>query len=121
MNDKEITEILTSTELARFGDSLINFAYSMALTDATGRPTGTKVRDRILADAAVRSGLRKLLPKRVDRGDVANSLEALMGRVWLEKMITLEEIVACLKKDSLDPVENFTELASHALSKLRKQ
>ena len=121
MNDDDLGKILTNAGLAQFGDSLLNFAYSIALTETTGRPRGTKVQDRILADAAARAGLRKCLPKRVDRGDVANSLEALLGHVWLRKMITLEEIVSCLKTENLDPGENFSVLAEVALSKLRKQ
>ena len=121
MNDDDLGKILTSAGLAQFGDSLLNFAYSIALTETTGRPKGTKVQDKILADAAARSGLRKRLPRRVGRGDVANSLEALLGHVWLQKMITLEEIVSCLKTENLDPSKNFSILADLALSKLRKQ
>ncbi len=119
MNDEDLGKILTNAGFAQFGDSLLNFAYSIALTETTGRPRGTKVQDRVLADAAARAGLRKLLPRRVGRGDVANSLEALLGHVWLQKMITLEEIVGCLKIENLDPSKNFSLLADLALSKLR--
>ena len=121
MNDEDLGKILTNTGLAQFGDSLLNFAYSIALTETTGRPRGTKVQDKILADAAARAGLRKHLPRRVGRGDVANSLEALLGYAWLQKMITLEEIVACLKTENLDPSKNFSVLVDTALSKLRQQ
>ena len=121
MNDEGLGKILTNPGLAQFGDSLLNFAYSIALTETTGRPRGTKVQDRILADAAARVGLRKLLPRRVNRGDVANSLEALLGHVWLQKMITLEEIVAPLKTENLDPSKRFSVLADIALSRLRQQ
>jgi len=119
LNDEDLGKILTNAGFAQFGDSLLNFAYSIALTETTGRPRGTKVQDRVLADAAARAGLRKLLPRRVGRGDVANSLEALLGHVWLQKMITLEEIVGCLKIENLDPSKNFSLLADLALSKLR--
>ncbi len=121
MNDEDLGKILTNTELAQFGDSLLNFAYSIALTETTGRPRGTKVQDKILADAAARAGLRKRLPRRVGRGDVANSLEALLGHVWLQKIITLDEIVVCLKTENLDPSKNFSVLVDVALSKLRQQ
>jgi hypothetical protein len=121
LNDEDLGRILTNTGLAQFGDSLLNFAYSIALTETTGRPRGTKIQDRILADAAARAGLRNLLPRRVGRGDVANSLEALLGHVWLQKMITLEEIVACLKTENLDPSKNFSVLADVAISKLKQQ
>jgi Ribonuclease III len=121
LNNEDLGKILTNPGLAQFGDSLLNFASSIALTETTGRPVGTKVQDKILADAAARAGLRKLLPRRVNRGDVANSLEALLGHVWLQKMITLEEIVAPLKTENLDPSKNFSVLADIALSRLRQQ
>ena len=117
MNDEHLGKILTDTGLAQFGDSLLNFAYSIALTETTGRPRGTKVQDKILADAAAKAGLRKRLPRRVGRGDVANSLEALLGHVWLQKMITLEEIVACLKSENLDSSKSFSTLVEIALAK----
>ena len=120
MNDEDLDKILTDTGLAQFGDSLLNFAYSIALTETNGQPRGTKVPDKILADAAAKAGLRKRLPRRVGRGDVANSLEALLGHVWLQKMITLEEIVSCLKTENLDPSKNFSTLVDLALSKLRQ-
>jgi ribonuclease III-like protein len=120
LNDKDLGKILTNTGLAQFGDSLLNFAYSIALTETTGRPKGTKIQDRILADAAAKAGLRNHLPRRVGRGEVANSLEALLGHVWLQKMITLEEIVACLRTETLDPSKNFAALADVAMSKLKQ-
>jgi hypothetical protein len=120
LNNREITKILINTELAQFGDALLNFAYSTAVTQTSGHPQGVKVSDRILASAAVKAGLRKLLPRRVDRGDVANSVEALLGHAWLAKAISLDEIVNYLKPESLDPAENFCRLAALALSKLEK-
>ena len=120
LNDENLSETLTSKGFAQFGDALLNFAYSIALTEITGRPRGIKVPDRVLADAAVKAGLRKHLPRRVNRGEVANSLEALLGHAWLRKMITLEEILGCLKTETIEPSANFAELAKLALSKLRK-
>ncbi len=74
MREEDLTRILTDKGLAQFGDSLINFAYSLAITKTTGKPRGVKVQDKILAEAAVKAGLRRLLPRRVGRGEVANSL-----------------------------------------------
>jgi Ribonuclease III len=120
LNDRDLQNILTGKGLAQFGDALLNFAYSIALTETSGNPRGTKVPDKVLADAAVKAGLRNHLPRRVKKGDVANSLEALLGQVWLRELITLEEIVACLKTDALEPSENFARLGELALSKLRQ-
>ena len=83
--EQNLTRILTSKGLAQFGDALLNFAYSLALTETIGRPRGTRVPDKVLAEAAVKAGLRKYLPRRVGRGEVANGLEALIGHLWLEK------------------------------------
>ena len=68
----------------------------------------------------MKAGLRKRLPRRVGRGDIANGLEALLGYSWLENNLTLHEIVACLKAEALTPVENFAKLAELALTKLDK-
>ncbi len=111
---------MTSKGLAQFGDALLNFAYSLALTEKTGRPRGTRVPDKVLAEAAVKAGLRKYLPRRVGRGEVANGLEALIGHLWLEKHLTLDDILACLKVESLTPADNFATLAELALSRLEK-
>lgn len=120
MTGTNLQAIVTDSGLAQLGDALLNFAFSMALTEKTGKPTGTRVSDRILAEAAVRAGLRDDLPRRVNRGDVANSLEALLGFVWMAKLISLEEIIECLKTESLDPSQNFSQLASLAISRIRK-
>src|SRR5262245_4670268 len=120
LSDEELARILTDKGLAQFGDSLINFAYSIAVTRSTGKPKGFKVKDSVLAEAAVKAGLRKILPRRMGRGDVANSVEALMGHAWLTKIVSLDEVVSCLADDSyLIPSENFAKLAEMTLARLR--
>lgn len=113
-----LAKILTDNGLAQFGDALLNFVYSLAITEKTNQPRGTKVPDRILADAAVKAGLRKHLPRRVDRGEVANSVEALLGYVWLQNLMALDEYVTCLKAESITLSENFARLAEIALLRL---
>lgn len=120
MTSKSLKAILTDTGLAQLGDALLNFAFSMALTEKNGRPTGTRVLDKTLAEAAVRAGLREYLPRRVNRGDVANSLEALLGFVWIEKLITLDEVVVYLKAETPRTSTNFVELARLALGRVKK-
>jgi len=98
----------------------LNFAYSLALTETIGKPRGTRVPDKVLAEAALKAGLRKHLPRRVGRGEVANGLEALIGYSWLRKHLTLDDILACLEVESLTPANNFATLAELALSRLAK-
>jgi hypothetical protein len=115
---QSLSRILTDRGLAQFGDALLNFAYSLTLTESTGRPIGTKVPDKTLAEAAIKAGLRQHLPRRVGRGEVANSLEALLGFVWLQKLMTLDEVVTCLKAENDAPSHNFARLAELALVRL---
>lgn len=117
--NQALAKVLTDTGLAQFGDALVNFALSIALTEQTGRPRGMKVPDKILAQAAVQAGLRKHLPRRLGRGEVANSVEALLGHAWLTRVISLEEISTSLKEANLTQAESFAKLAEIALSRLR--
>jgi hypothetical protein len=118
--EENLTRMLTSKDLAQFGDALLNFAYSLALTETIGRPRGMRVPDKVLAEAAVKAGLRKYLPRRVGRGEVANGLEALIAHSWLQKHLNLDDILTCLKVESLAPANNFAKLAELALSRLEK-
>jgi len=49
---------------------------------------------------------------------VANSLEALLAYSWMEKKISLDEIVSCLKGYSLIPSQNFATLAELVLQRI---
>src|SRR5438034_2585241 len=109
LDDQHLAGVLTDHGLAQFGDALLNFVFSLSLTETSGRPRGTKVSDKTLAEAAARAGLRKYLPRRIGRGDVANSLEALLGFVWLKKLLTLDEMLNCLKTEGLTDTQNFAQ------------
>lgn len=117
MTAESLEEILANKGLAQLGDSLLNFAYSAMLTEKSGEPQGTKVQDKVLAAAAVKAGLRKHMRRRVDRGEVANGLEALLAYTWTKKLITLEEITACLAHDTDTTSDSFARLAEIALAK----
>jgi predicted HTH domain antitoxin len=118
MSLDEFRKLLRDRGLAVLGDAYINFAYSLALTEIEGKPRGVKVSDRILAEAARRSGLKKFLPKRTRRGDVANAVEALLIYVWTKKLISLEEAVDVLSR-SMEPEEGFAALVEMAMRSLK--
>ncbi|MEM1508530.1 MAG: ribonuclease III family protein [Thermofilaceae archaeon] len=66
-------------ELARFGDVVVNFIASAALTLSTGSPQGIRVPNRILRDVALKKGLRRIgdnLPE--------DLYEAIIGYAWLK-------------------------------------
>jgi len=98
----------TDKGLAKFGDSLLNFVFSLALSEYLGRPTGERVPNASLSLALEMSGLRKLAPPRSDkhaRGDVA---EAILAYAWLEGLITIDEAVRIIRENLGDDVIHFT-------------
>ena len=106
---KDLTEVLMDHKLAALGDAYINFAYSLALSQNKGQPSGAKVRGSVLAEAFKKAGLREHMPSRVSRHMLADAAEALTVYAWLHSYITLEESVAMLEKAE-NPVESFTQL-----------
>jgi hypothetical protein len=106
---KNLTEVLMDHKLAALGDAYINFAYSLALSQNKGQPSGAKVRGSVLAEAFKKAGLRGHMPSRVSRHMLADAAEALTVYAWLHKHITLEESVAILEKAE-NPVEGLTQL-----------
>ena len=106
---ENITEVLTNHKLASLGDAYINFAYSLALSNRKGEPSGAKVKGSVLAEALKKAGLREYLPSRMTRHMLADAAEALIVYAWLHNCITLEESVATLEKTD-DPIDGFSQL-----------
>ncbi len=106
----KLRDILFNKDLAALGDSYLNFLHSVSLSSKLGRPTGEKVKGSILSTALKESGLRKVLPKRVDRHNQANALEALAAYTWIEGLLPFKKAlkILCLHED---PTEGMTALA----------
>jgi hypothetical protein len=96
-------------ELAKIGDPLVNFLFSLALSKAGKRPIGKKVSNYILSEALIRSGLRDRAGSRVSREDLGDYAEGLIFIAWDEGKITLEEAVNILS-ENLDPTASGNEL-----------
>jgi len=106
---KNIAEALTNHGLASLGDTYINFAYSLAISNKKGEPTGAKVKGGMLAEALKKAGLRDYLPSRMNRHMLADAAEALIVYAWLHNHVTLEETVTTLENTD-DPVEGLSQL-----------
>jgi len=113
-----LNKILNDKKLARLGDSYINFIYSLALSSKKGEPCGVKVSDKILFEAAKKSHIRELLPKRIKRGMVANAIESLLVYAWLNKVISLDEAVEILYKEIDKPSEAIAKLSIESIRRL---
>lgn len=106
---QNIAEVLADHELASLGDAYINFAYSLALSNRSGKPSGSKVKGVFLAEALRKTGLRDELPARMTTHAMADATEALIVYAWLQGIISLEESVSTLQKTD-DIAEGLTQL-----------
>ena len=111
-----LEELLLDKDLAGLGDSYVNFVYSLAMSQKYGHPVGAKVNNEVLARAVEASGLRKLLPRRVDRHTRGNAAEALLVFAWFQDMLEMDECIKVLNKK--DPAEAFAALLRQILDKL---
>ena len=98
-NEETLRQVMRNKQLASLGDAFVNFVYSLALTQANGKPQSVKVSDRILANAFKLSGLRKYLGTRISKKDLANASESLLVDAYQKKLITIEESVKILSED----------------------
>jgi hypothetical protein len=111
-----LKEILMDHELASLGDAFINFAYSLALSNKSGKPSGTKLKGSLLAEATRKAGLREVLPSRMSSHNIADAAEALIVYAWLTGKMSLDETVATLTK-----ADDTTEALIILLSMIRKR
>lgn len=98
-NEETLRQVMRNKQLASLGDAFVNFVYSLALTQANGKPQSVKVSDRILANALKLSGLRQYLGTRVSKKDLANASESLLADAYQKRLITIEESVKILTED----------------------
>lgn len=108
----DLVEVLSNKELAALGDSYLNFLYSVYLSGKLGRPTGRKIKGSILHTAIKESGLRKKLPKRVDRHGQADAFEALAAYSLIKELVSFKKALKIINKHE-DSIVGMTELALH--------
>ena len=106
---KSLTDVLTDRKLASLGDAYVNFIHSLALSNKTGKPSGSKVKGHVLAEALKKAGLRKHLPSRMTQHTLADAAESLVVYGWLTNALTLDEAATLLEKAD-DAVEGFSQL-----------
>lgn len=94
--------------LSKFGDSLLNFVFSLALSEYLGEPTGERVPNASLSMALELAGLRELIPPRTDKHGKGDIAEAIFAYAWLEGKITTEEAVEIIRNNLSADIESFT-------------
>lgn len=80
--------------LKGFGDSLVNFLYSLAKSKATQTWTGEKVSNYVLSQALILSEVEQ--PGGLDKHEKGDYVEEYLANAWIEKIITTEDAAATL-------------------------
>ncbi|MBS7632847.1 hypothetical protein KEJ15_04395 [Candidatus Bathyarchaeota archaeon] len=113
-----LAEVLADRGLASLGDSFVNFVCSIALSNKMGKPIGTKVKGKVLAEALKKAELRGHAPSRRTRHMLADAAEALMAYAWLNGYVEFGECVSTLEKaETL--VEGLGRLLAKAACRIR--
>ncbi len=115
---KVLRDILEDHNLAKLGDAYINFTYSLALSNQKHKPTATKVKGAILAQALKNAGMRQCLPSHMTTHKLADAAEALIIYLWLNNQITIQETVKILTENR-NQAEAFTDLLIKAKRDVR--
>ncbi len=98
----------TDKNLSKFGDSLVNFIFSLALSEYLGYPSAGRVPNSSLALALERAGLTHLIPPRTDKHGKGDIAEAIIAYAWFEGKITVEEAAEIIKDNLTPDVLHFT-------------
>ena len=109
LSELSLNQIMLNKSLASFGDALVNFIYSLALSEKNLELTGAKVKSQVLAEALKRVGLRKHLPNRSDRHSQGDAAEAFIAYAWLQDGFNLEEATTLISTHVDEPVEAFSK------------
>lgn len=116
LDDLQETQKAIGTDkgLAKIGDGIVNFTYSVAksiyltknIDKRTIIRTGTKVSKRILSTSLKEADMKDFAKNRGDAHDLADTVEAIFAYVWLNNHITINGIIDFfaehLKGDLLD-------------------
>ncbi len=98
VHHESVESIMNDKGLAKVGDNLINFIYSLAKSVVLGQTTGEKVRDSILARAIRATSVYRHISRRTDAGRAADAYEAIMAYLWMTGKITIPQAVESLTK-----------------------
>ncbi len=113
-----LPEILADQGLAKVGDAFVNFVFSLATSNKLGVPTNVRVSGTVLSHALKKAGYRKYLPRRTDRHEQGDAVEALVFYSWLEGILSLEECVSILQPYADVPIDAFAALITIIIERL---
>ena len=118
----KLEEILSNSNFAKFGDSLVNFIYNASIFEVTQKLQGVKVWDQCLAIACRNSPLRSFLGGRKNAGELGDAVEAFLGYLYVKNNLVLPDMISYLtrfiRKNSELYYQNEKDLCANAFSYL---
>lgn len=114
--DEDHKDVLNNKQLAKFGDALINFLYSIARSIVAGEFCGEKVSDRSLAAALRETRLKEELRSRRTVDELGDAVEAFCAHLWIKQLVSLEEMAGVLT----NAIKNL-ELGHHKAEKVAEK
>ena len=125
VHHESIEAIMNDKGLAKLGDNLVNFIYSLAKSIVLSQPTGEKVRDSVLARAIRATEINSHFSRRTDAGRAADAYEAIMAYLWLSGKLAIQDAVKSLTKtldiDSKTSRKKEGEVAAISFQKLLEE
>ena len=91
-------DILSDSNFAKFGDSLVNFIYNASILESTNQLQGVKVWDQCLAEACRNSPLRIFAGSRKSAGELGDAVEAFLGYLYVKNKLVLSDMIAVLTR-----------------------
>ena len=120
---KNPLEAFNDQKLAKLGDALLNFIYSLSLSQRQGIADGRKIPNLILAKALDSARHKDLVPRRSDKHRKGDIVEAIFAYAWLKGMLDIREASIFLarrhqtKENGLD-MEGYTMALAELLNKI---
>ncbi len=118
MLDFEIGDL---RELSGVGDSFVNLIYSIAVSNASGKPLCRRASNYVLSEAIYESGLRETVGPRADRHKLADFAECQIFNAWLKENVTIEDCVKILTRELKNSKEPLREASVKAFTMLLKE
>ncbi len=118
MLDFEIGDV---RELSGVGDSFVNLIYSIAVSNASGKPLCRRASNYVLSEAIYESGLREIVGSRADRHKLADFAECQIFNAWLKEDVTIEDCVKILTRELKNSKEPLREASVKAFTMLLKE
>ncbi|MBN1785742.1 MAG: hypothetical protein JW825_01975 [Candidatus Methanofastidiosa archaeon] len=108
---------MKDSNLAKFGDVLVNFLFSAAYLDSKGTYDGFKISNHVLMQALNTSKFKA--PPRSDKHQRGDYVESIIASAWND-ILSLDEMIAIISADikgaDMDTREASIDAQIHAIS-----